>query len=124
MPQMYRAGGITRFFRSPDEGRKSGFYLTFSEMANAQRKPAPLVEPVVMPVIEAAVVDAPVIDGWVIEDGHLVADERLTREKILQVAKEEGLDTTVHHTILRKQVEELVNAESGDSQPGVSTDTD
>ena len=107
MPQMYRAGGVTRFFRSPDEGRKSGFYLTFSEMANAQRNPAPLVEPVVMPVIEAA-----------------VADERLTRETILQVAKEEGLDATVHHTKLRKQVEELVDAESGDSQPGVSTDTD
>ena len=46
MSQMYRPGGITKFFRSAEEGKKAGFYASFNEMAQAQKAnkaPAPVV---------------------------------------------------------------------------------
>ena len=121
MIKMYRPNAVTGKFRSIEEGRKAGYYETFSEMAAAQKEkqdaPRPPVQDTVAPVPPvAAASDAPQPPT---ED-----DATLTRAEILDYAEAHGMDTSIHHLHLRKQVEEAIHAESGSDQPGVCGDPD
>ena len=127
MPQMYRAGGIRKVFRSIEEGTKAGFYPSFNAMARANKDgekvpeiaPAPVSdtpEPApVPPVAEAPAEDAPPAPPA--EETPAPQAKRpcpdMSLDEVRAVAEENGLDTSVHHMTLRAQVEEILNAKSG-----------
>jgi len=143
MPNMFRPGGVTRMFRSREEGLKAGFYPTFNDMAKAQKAknkgveaaptPPPNEEAPAAPTPEKAEVrveNAPTPPAPVLDDDNddmviPVHDDLppppsarrpcpdMELGEVKKLAEEFGLDTTVHHMTLRAQVEEKLNAESG-----------
>jgi hypothetical protein len=124
MPQMYRAGGKSVFFKSFEAGEKAGFLRSYNDVAKAQRAllqgsasaaaPKPVFDevPPAPPAEEPAATarpkppaDDPVAPKMPLSDLSLV--------QVKAEAERLGLDTTVHHMTLRKQVEESLNVEAG-----------
>ena len=122
MIKMYRPNAVTGKFRTVEEGRKAGYFETFQEMAAAQKKKAAAPTPPVQDTVPPTPPPAPVTDAP--QPPAEDEDEPLTRQEILSYAEDHGLDTSIHHIHLRKQVEELINAESGSDQSSVFGDPD
>lgn len=124
MPLMYRPGGVSRFFRSHGEGKAAGFYASYSDVVAAceaaQREgvqPAPVTpegkpEPPTVaskpdddrpkpPATEST--PEPTASAGDIDDMPLAA--------LRELAGDYGLDTSLHHMTLRKQVRELIDAQ-------------
>ena len=92
MPLMYRPGGVQKFFNSTDEGEKAGFFPSYSDVVAA---------------CEAAQNNG----GESIESSSSVDVDGLSVEALRDLADAHGLDSSVHHKKLRRQVREFVNAQ-------------
>lgn len=141
MPQMFRPGGVRKQFKSIEDGEKAGFYASFNEMAKAQRKANPPTDACLRPAppqdgeVAPESTEAPAppgepqderpqppvdeFDDMVVDSDYgdpapppaqrPLPDMELGEVKALAVKY--GLDPSVHHMTLRKQVEECINAQ-------------
>ena len=122
MPEMFRPGGVKKFFGDPEQGRRAGFFDSFNDMAQAQREAAGKAPAVVAtPVVEQTAPPAPPVEDVVDDRPQPVLDDELKAKpkmalpdmllgEVKALAEKYGLDTSVHHMTLRKQVEECINA--------------
>lgn len=94
MPQMYKLGE-SKYFRTLEEGLAQNYYESFNAFRASivGGKPAPATIPI-----------------------------KMSREAVLARAERAGLDVSIHHHTLRKQVEALDNEEIGSDQPSLRTD--
>ena len=102
MPVIY-AVGQQKIFRNAEEGLKAGFYMSYSELAQAKAREA-WGEPEKAPKAKKAAKPAPVAT----EAPEAVESEpaKLTNAEIKAAATEAGIPTEgVHHETLRKEVE-------------------
>ena len=116
MVKMIRPGGLTAQFNTVEDGESAGYFLTHNEMAIACRKAFEAVEPESKPVNTER--PKPVLD-IALGDRPKPVEGQLSRSDILVYAEAHDLDTSVHHNTLRKQVEDLLDAESGSDISGV-----
>ena len=99
MPVMY-AVGQQKIFRNAEEGLKAGFYMSYSELAQAKAREA-WGEPEKAPKAKPAAKPAPVATEAVESE-----PAKLTNAEIKAAATEAGIPTEgVHHETLRKEVE-------------------
>jgi len=147
---MFRVPGVRRKFNNIQEGETVGFFATFNEAAQDNKRrhkamntlvdalppddapPAPPVEKETVTGEDAPAETPDAPDGDAAPPAPPVAESTaprqpcpdLNRSQVLKLAEEHGLDTSVHHMTLRTQVEEILNAQSGSDQPGIRPDTD
>lgn len=129
MPTMYRPGGVSHFFRTREEGQKAGFFDSYSDVVAAceaaQRDGSGKIEPQAVqerppaPPVAPAPDDRPQPPKPPQEPPSAVsADDidELPLENLRALAADLGMDVSVHHRTLRKQVKEhYSNAQSRDS---------
>ena len=132
MPNMFRAGGKQKFFRSIEEGIKAGYLPSYNDVAlqcsggettatePVKHEPLEIPDgPPPVPPAEEKVVDptmpAPVLDATAADT--TVAPRRpmpdMELGEVKAKAVELGIDPEQHHMTLRKQVEDALNVESG-----------
>lgn len=117
MPLMYRPAGVTAFFRTVEEGEKAGYYRTFNAMAQAVNAAHQKGVTVDQPKQDAAP-PAPVITPDddrpkppKPEGAAAVSVEDMPLAELRALASDYGLDTSLHHMTLRKQVREKIDAQ-------------
>lgn len=104
MPVMYRPKGVTRPFPTFAEGERQGFYRSFNDMAQAQKKKA---DPVEVEIPEVPPEPPSAEDTEVKADAPqppILPGDDLPIERIRELAEELGLDSKMHHTKLRPLV--------------------
>ena len=129
MPNMFRAGGKQKFFRSIEEGKTAGYLPSYNDVAKqcggrseteeapkpleATEAPAPTPpaqEKVADPTMPPPVTDEPAGSNYSAPRRPL---PDLELGEVKAKAVELGIDPEQHHMTLRKQVEDALNVESG-----------